>query len=204
MSKILNNAALISSHVVGSTSHASFFIQLQMFSIRFTSGDCEDIASCVNHCFQIRQHHHGSVAKSIILLEHKWVLLVPMYLLYWFQQIFIHGVNVRMLLEFSSKTTKLQAPWMLMHPQTIAETFARSLNYIASQFILYPFSLTSFTSMISLKNKRTLSREHHKGPINIGSPLLNSLAHLMRIWRFWDEPRGFFLATRLNIAPACM
>ena len=33
MSKLLNNAALISSHVVGLTSHASFFIQLHMFLI---------------------------------------------------------------------------------------------------------------------------------------------------------------------------
>ena len=55
MSELLNNAALtclISSHVVGLTSHASFFIQLQMFSKRCTSGDSGDIASCVYHCFR--------------------------------------------------------------------------------------------------------------------------------------------------------
>ena len=59
MSERLNNAALISSHVLGLTSHASFFIQLK------------DLASII-----------GSVAKSIVLLKHKWVLLVPKHLLY--------------------------------------------------------------------------------------------------------------------------
>ena len=39
-SELLNNAALISLHVVGLTSHAPFFMQLQMFFIGFTSGDC--------------------------------------------------------------------------------------------------------------------------------------------------------------------
>ena len=43
--KTLNNAALIASHVVGSTSHASFFIQLQKFLIQFTSGDCGEHSS---------------------------------------------------------------------------------------------------------------------------------------------------------------
>ena len=33
MSEFVNNAALISLHVVGLTSHASFFMQLQMFLI---------------------------------------------------------------------------------------------------------------------------------------------------------------------------
>ena len=35
-----NNAALIPLHVVGLTSHASFFMQLQMILIGFISGDC--------------------------------------------------------------------------------------------------------------------------------------------------------------------
>ena len=38
LSELLNNAALIYLHVVGSTSHASVFSQLQMFLIGFTSG----------------------------------------------------------------------------------------------------------------------------------------------------------------------
>ena len=38
--ELLDNAALISSRVVGLTSYASFFIQLQMSSMGFTSGDC--------------------------------------------------------------------------------------------------------------------------------------------------------------------
>ena len=41
MSEHLLNDALIASHVVNLISHASFFTQLQMFSIGFTSGDCE-------------------------------------------------------------------------------------------------------------------------------------------------------------------
>ena len=40
LSELLNNAALIPLHVVGLTARASFFIQLQMFFIGFTSGDC--------------------------------------------------------------------------------------------------------------------------------------------------------------------
>ena len=40
LSKRQNNAALIYLHVVGLTSHASFFMQLQMFLIGFISGDC--------------------------------------------------------------------------------------------------------------------------------------------------------------------
>ena len=40
MSKLLNNAALISSHVISLTSRASFFIEPLMFSIGFRSSDC--------------------------------------------------------------------------------------------------------------------------------------------------------------------
>ena len=40
LSKLLNNSVLISLHLVRLTSHASFFIQLKMFLIEFTSGDC--------------------------------------------------------------------------------------------------------------------------------------------------------------------
>ena len=40
IAKLMNNFALISSLVVGSTSSVSFSIQLQMFSLGFTSGDC--------------------------------------------------------------------------------------------------------------------------------------------------------------------
>ena len=36
-------------------------------------------------------------------LEHKWVLLIPKYLFYWLQQILIHEVNVRMLIEIFIK-----------------------------------------------------------------------------------------------------
>ena len=38
--RILNNRALISLHVVGLTTHVSFIMQLQMFLIVFTTGDC--------------------------------------------------------------------------------------------------------------------------------------------------------------------
>ena len=40
LSELLNNASLIYLHVVGLTSHVSVFMQLQMFLIGFTSGDC--------------------------------------------------------------------------------------------------------------------------------------------------------------------
>ena len=40
LSEHLNNAALISLHVVGLTSNVSVFMQLQMFLIGLPSGDC--------------------------------------------------------------------------------------------------------------------------------------------------------------------
>ena len=40
LSKLLNNAALIPSRVVGLKSQATLFMQLQMFFIGFKSGDC--------------------------------------------------------------------------------------------------------------------------------------------------------------------
>ena len=40
----LNNTPSSSLRVVGLTSHMSFFMQLHMFSIGFTSGDCEGIS----------------------------------------------------------------------------------------------------------------------------------------------------------------
>ena len=54
LSEFLNNAALISLHVVGLISHVSFFMQLQMFFIGFISGDCGEnsilrLALFLNH-----------------------------------------------------------------------------------------------------------------------------------------------------------
>ena len=59
--------------------------------------------------FEPCQHRHGSVAESIVLLEHKWVWLVPKHLLYWPQQISIYEVNVRMLVEIFIKNTKISS-----------------------------------------------------------------------------------------------
>ena len=39
-SELLNNAALLFLHVVGLTSHSSFFVRLQIFLTGLTSGDC--------------------------------------------------------------------------------------------------------------------------------------------------------------------
>ena len=89
--------------------------------------------------FKPCQHRHSSVAKSIVLLELKWVLIVPKHLLYRFQKIFIYEVNVRMLVEVLIKDYQLPTPWMLIHPQTITETLLRSRNRIACGFIPYPF-----------------------------------------------------------------
>ena len=61
-----------------------------------------------------------------------------------------------------------------MHPQTINETFyAAKISFRV--FLLYPFSRTSFTPIISQKNKLKLIRKHHKGPFTIGALVLNSL-----------------------------
>ena len=51
MSELLNNAALISSHVLGVTSPVPFFIQHRVFFIGVTETE-EDIASCVYRCFR--------------------------------------------------------------------------------------------------------------------------------------------------------
>ena len=89
-----NYAALISSHVAGLTSHASIFIQLKKFSIKFTSGDCRGHSILRLSFLEPCPHRHGSVAMSIVLLEQKWVMVISKHLLYWLQQISIHDVNV--------------------------------------------------------------------------------------------------------------
>ena len=40
LSELMNNAAVISLHAVCLTSHTAFFMQLHMFLMGFTSGDC--------------------------------------------------------------------------------------------------------------------------------------------------------------------
>ena len=40
MSELLNKGTLLSVHVLGLTSYVNFFFQPQIFSMRFTSGDC--------------------------------------------------------------------------------------------------------------------------------------------------------------------
>ena len=69
MSDLLNNAVLISSHVVGFTSHASFFIQLKMFLIEFTYGDCGGHNYYLAFIIVLEplQHRHGSVEMNIVL-----------------------------------------------------------------------------------------------------------------------------------------
>ena len=54
------------------------------------------------------QHRHGFVAKSIVLLEHKWVLLVPKHLFYWLLQISFYEVNVRMPVDFHQRLPNCQ------------------------------------------------------------------------------------------------
>ena len=103
----------------------------------FNLETAEDIASCVCHCFRSMPTPPWlCVKKSNLLLEHKWMLLVPKHLLHWLQKISIHKVNVRTLVEILIKDYQM---WMLMHPQTITETFLRSRNCFASGLILYPF-----------------------------------------------------------------
>ena len=71
------------------------FIQLQMFSIWFTSEDCGGHSILRLSLFS----NHDNTT----MLKHKWVLLVPKHLLYWLQQIFIYEVNVRMMVEIFIK-----------------------------------------------------------------------------------------------------
>ena len=97
----------------------------------------EEIAYCVYHCFWTILHRHGSVARSIVLLEHKGVFLVPKHLFYWCQQISTDEVNVRILVDISINHYQIANARKLMHPQTITGTFLRSRNRIASGFILY-------------------------------------------------------------------
>ena len=62
MSELPNISALVSSHVIGLTSRASFFIRLQMFSIEFPSGDCGGYNILRLSLFS----KHGSVTRSIV------------------------------------------------------------------------------------------------------------------------------------------
>ena len=105
---------------------------------------------------------------SIVWLEHKWLLLVPKQFLFWLRKNSTHEVNVRMLVDIFIKDYQIanamdaNASW---NHNLITETFlyvAEIALRLDSYFIhLTP---TSFTSIISLKNKLTLIREHHKGP----------------------------------------
>ena len=106
------------------------------------------------------------------------VAQVPKHLPYSLQQISTNEVNVRKLVDISINHYQSANVRKLMHLQTMTETLLRSRNHIVSGFILYQvnvYSPTSFTSIISVLNKLTLIREHHKGFIAIGGPLLNSL-----------------------------
>ena len=67
----------------------------------------EDIASWSIIVFEPYQCGHGTVAKSIVLLKHKWVFLAPKHLLYWLQQISIHEVIVKMLVDSFIKDYKI-------------------------------------------------------------------------------------------------
>ena len=53
--------------------------------------------------------------------------------------------------------------------------FSNHSNTLRLDSYYIRFSLTSFTSMMNLKNKLTRIREYHKGPFIIGPPVLNFL-----------------------------
>ena len=104
------------------------------------------------------------------------VAQVPKHLFYSLQQISTNEVNVRILFDISINHYESANVRKLMHLQTMTETLLPSRNHTVSGFILYQvYSPTSFTSIISVLNKHTLIREHHKGIIAISGPLLNSL-----------------------------
>ena len=158
--------SLISLHVVGLTSHASFFMQLQMFFIRFTSGDCGENSILRLALFS----NHANTAMAlwqetlIVLLEHKWELLVPKHLLYWLQQISTNEVNVRILVDISINHYLSANARKLIHPQTITETFLRSRNRIASGFILYQLflqhpSVPSLVCYINLHSSKSATKD---------------------------------------------
>ena len=124
------------------------------------------------------------MARSIVQLEHKWVLLVPKNLLYWLKPFFIHEGNVRMLVVIS----KLPTPLMLMHSQTIKETLLRSRNHIASGFILYPIILRHFSRPSSVcKVKFHPSESTPEEQLPSVAQCWIALAHLMRLCRHWFE-----------------
>ena len=152
LSELLNNDAFISLHVVSLISHASSCNSRCCWQdLHLETAD--EISSCVYHCFEPCLHRHGSVARCIVLLEHKWVLLIPEHLLYWLQQITNHEVNVKIQFDISFNHYQIANARMLMHPQTITGTIPRSRNRFASGFILYfsnIISPTSFTFIISV------------------------------------------------------
>ena len=190
MSKFLNNAAFIASHVIGLISHVSISIQLQMFSIRFTFGDCRGYSIL---CLSLFSNH----ANTVMALWQRTLSYWNTNGCCWSSNICSFGSSqfscMRSIwecwLRFSSKTTKLTTPWMLMHPRTKAETCLRSRNYIASGFILYPFSSNIFHPIIlHLHASESTTMDH----LSLVLQCWILLAHLMWFWRFWYEPWGFF------------
>ena len=145
------------------------------------------------------------MARSIVLLEHKWSLLVPKHLLYWLQQISTHEVNVRLLVEISINHYKIANAKKLMHPRTITETFLRSRNRIASGFILYQLffqhpSLPSLVCKINLHSSEKTTRDQL--PSVVQCWIL--LAHLMWFCRFLWAIRVFFLPLGWICSITCM
>ena len=61
LSELLNNAALISLHVAGLTTHVSFIMQLQMFLIVFTTGNCGGYSILRLALFS----HHANTAMAL-------------------------------------------------------------------------------------------------------------------------------------------
>ena len=191
LSEILNNAALIPLHVVGLTSHASFFMQFQMFLIGFASGDCGENSILRIALFLNR---HGYVTRSIVFLEHKWVLLVPKHLLYRLQQFPTNEVNVRILVDISINHYQRVNARKLMHLRAITETFLRSRNLIASGFIFYHLfhqhpSLPLWVCKINLHSSESTTKDL----LLLVVQRWTFLVHLIWLCRFCYEPWVFFL-----------
>ena len=129
-------------------------------------------------------------------------MIAPKHLLYWPQQIFIYQVNVRILIEISIEdyqfANAMNSHASSNHKRNVSSQPKSHCIWIHTPFFLQHPSHPSSVCKIHLHSSESTTKDHLSLVLQcwILSPRL--------IWfcLFWYKPRGFLLATRLNMSPA--
>ena len=122
-------------------------------------------------------------------LEHKWVLVVPKHLLYWLQQISIHEVNVRMLVDIFIKDYQIanvmDADASSNHNRNVS-TYPKShcVWIHALSIFLQHLPRPSSVWTMNLHSSESTTKDH----LPLGFQCWIILAHLMSFCLFWYEP----------------